>query len=138
MWDFVRAFIPAARSVFQEHPNIESIFWVEDDIKIGKGVVLNDIVSGSRACAPSAGWLGYIPNKGQPRWGSHFVSLTSWSLNALAESDDATSRDWYGLDTFVCRMLSKRSGRRPIVKVGPRSLVGQRHRQDNKRGMLVR
>ena len=135
MHDFHKTFLPQCRTTFSQHPEVNLVYWVEDDIKFVKFKVFAHIHQVALAQHTCVSWLGYMRVKGRPKWGTHLLGLHRDGLKDLIDQLDAQAEAskaagtplsyLMGLDTWVCSMCSVFVGGRAIAKASDESLASQ-------------
>ena len=136
LWDFHKCFLPLAAAAFDDDPNLEVIFWVEDDVKMMPGVDAGSLLDAVKQAGAAITWLAFTIVKGTPTFGTHLagisrdgVALALRELDRL-EEEFATqgSRLKYlmGLDTFFKKSLRTSIDGTALVKAVPKSMARQR------------
>ena len=133
-YDFTECFLPYCAKVFRQHPCIEVIWWVEDDIKFTKDSDYSMLEHSAKEDNACMLWYGYLNVKGEPRYGSHFVGVTRAGIvktrrhvrDHRSSGVHEAGTHLMGLDTFLYKLSKKCDEPMPLVRAAKSSWAGQR------------
>ena len=135
MWDFHKNFLPSCQTWFDTRPELQFIWWVEDDCKLKPKIKVTSLHAHALAEPACLHWAGFAKVRGIAKWGTHLFALSRTGLPLVqaqldkeeSEVPEGTANLSYlmGLDTWFHKRRDIVSGELPLVRAWPESMASQ-------------